>query len=423
MRLTAFTVLVGSLAMGIAQAQAPKPKELPAVQVSCTRADGLFKVGETATFKVASEVDGMATYRLSEDGFKTIKEDKLKLEKGKTIEINGTLDKPGFLQLRLTVGSDHVLGAAAFEPNKIEPTTKMPADFDAFWDAQKKELAKVPLDAKVEHSPKHSDDQVTCYKVTLAGIDGRHVHGWIAVPKGKGPFPAILWVPAAGVYGIEPDKGFARMGALAMNLIIHDLPVDETTDFYQKQADGPLKDYRNIGMADRRQSYFRQAILACIRAADYIASRPDFNGKDLAVAGSSQGGGLAIMTAGADPRVTLLTSNVPALCDHAGIAHGRISGWPYWLNRVKGDQAAKVLETSAYVDAVNFARKYRGKSLLGVGFLDTACPPTSAYAAFNVLPEPKTIIASPRMGHSVDPKFTEARNEFWKKNLPLKPPE
>jgi cephalosporin-C deacetylase-like acetyl esterase len=125
------------------------------------------------------------------------------------------------------------------------------------------------------------------------------------------------------------------------------------------------------------------------------------------------------MTAGADPRVTLLTANVPGLCDHSGIAHGRISGWPYWLRRVKGDEAARVLETSAYVDAVNFARKYRGKSLLGVGFLDTA----SAYAAFNALPEPKTIIASPRMGHSVDPKFTQAREEFWKKYLPLKPPE
>jgi cephalosporin-C deacetylase-like acetyl esterase len=230
-------------------------------------------------------------------------------------------------------------------------------------------------------------------------------------------------VPAAGVYGIEPDKGFAQMGALAMNIIIHDLPVDEAPEFYQKQADGPLKDYRNIGMDNRQKSYFRQALLACVRAVDYIASRPDFNGKDLAVAGSSQGGGLAIMTAGVDPRVTLMCSNVPALCDHSGIAHGRISGWPYWLRRAKGDdEAARILETSAYVDAVNFARRYKGKSVLGVGFLDTACPPTSAYAAFNVLPEPKTIIASPRMGHAVDPKYTQARNELWKKHLPLKPP-
>jgi cephalosporin-C deacetylase len=401
-------------------AQAPKKT---AIQAACTRPDALFKVGEAATFKVESEVDGEAVYRLSEDGFKTVKEGKLTLEKGKDAELSGTLDTTGFLQLRVTLGKEEALAGAAFEPTKIAPTTKMPADFDSFWDTQKKELAKIPHDPKLEHSAKHSDAKVDCYKISLANIDGKRVHGWISVPKGKGPFPAILTVPYAGVYGIEPDKRHAQMGALAMNIIVHDLPVDEKAEFYEKQASGPLQDYRNIGMNDRQKSYFRQAILACLRAADYVASRPDFNGKDLAVTGGSQGGGLAIITAGAEPRVMLLAASVPALCDHAGIANDRISGWPQWLRRAKGEEAAKVLETSAYVDAVNFAGKYKGKSLLSVGFIDTACPPTSVYSAFNVLPEPKTIIAAPRLGHATDPRYGPARDEFWKKNLPLQPPE
>ncbi len=401
-------------------AQAPKKT---VVQAASNRPDALFKIGETATFKIESEVDGEATYRLSEDGFKTLKEGKLTLVKGKPAELTGTLDKPGFLQLRVTLGKEETLAAAAFEPTKIAPTTKMPADFDSFWDAQKKELAKIPFDAKLEPSAKYSDAKVDCYKISLASVDGKRVHGWISVPKGKGPFPAILTVPYAGVYGIEPDRRHALMGALAMNIIVHDIPVDEKPEFYDKQSSGPLQDYRNIGMNDRQKSYFRQAILACIRAADYLASRPDFNGKDLAVTGGSQGGGLAIITAGADPRITLMAASVPALCDHAGISQDRISGWPQWLRRVKGDEAAKVLETSAYFDAVNFARKYRGKSLMSVGFVDTACPPTSVYSAFNVLPEPKTMIAAPRLGHSTDPRYGPARDEFWKKNLPLKPPE
>ena len=66
----------------------------------------------------------------------------------------------------------------------------------------------------------------------------------------------------------------------------------------------------------------------------------------------------------------------------------------------RGEEAAKVLDTSAYFDAVNFARKFKGKSLLCVGFIDTACPPTSVYSAFNMLPEPKTIFAAPRLGHA-----------------------
>ena len=64
-----------------------------------------------------------------------------------------------------------------------------------------------------------------------ASVDGKRVHGWISVPKSKGPFPAILTVPYAGVYGIEPDS-HAR-SALSMNIIVHDLPVDEKPEFYR----------------------------------------------------------------------------------------------------------------------------------------------------------------------------------------------
>ena len=75
---------------------------------------------------------------------------------------------------------------------------RKPDDFDAFWNAGKLELAKVALDAKLEHVAKQSDDRVDCYKISLANIEGKRVHGWLSVPKGKGPVPAVLTVPGAG---------------------------------------------------------------------------------------------------------------------------------------------------------------------------------------------------------------------------------
>ncbi len=273
---------------GLGPVEARAQRRAPPLQVFCLRDDGLYKVGETALFLIESGVTAEATYRLTEDGHKVIKEGKLRLTRDKLAEIAGTRDEPGFLQLRVTLGREEVLAAAAFEPNKIEPTTELPDDFDEFWDAQKKELAKIPLDAKIKRSPGHCDDKVDCYQVSLESVEGKRVQGWIAVPKGKGPFPAILTLPYAGVYGIEPDTRHARMGALAMNIIVHDLPVDETVEFYQKQSEGPLRAYRDLGMDDRQKSFFRPAILACVRAIDYLASRPDFDGKDLAVTGGSR---------------------------------------------------------------------------------------------------------------------------------------
>src|SRR5207248_1808832 len=106
--------------------------------------------------------------------------------------------EPGFVQMRVTAGKQQVLAAAAFEPTKIEPTAKMPADFDAFWNAGKQELAKVALDPQLEHVARLSDDRVDCYKISLANVEGKRVRGWLSVPKGKGPFPAVLTVPGAG---------------------------------------------------------------------------------------------------------------------------------------------------------------------------------------------------------------------------------
>jgi cephalosporin-C deacetylase-like acetyl esterase len=413
----ALALLLASMQTAVAQ-----QKDAPRLKVTCERADAIYRVGETASFRIEALDDVEYTCVVSNDGFKTLSKGDGKLSKGSFSGIDLQLKEPGFLQIRVTAGKQQFMAAATCDPIRIQPTARMPTDFDAFWNAGKEELAKVPIDAKLEHVAKHSDERVDCYKISLANIEGKRVHGWLSVPRGQGPFPAVLTVPGAGVYGIPPDKGHAYLGALSMNIIIHDIPVDESKDFYTKLSAGALKDYRDIGMADRNKSYYRAVILGCVRCIDYLFTRDDFNKKELAVTGGSQGGALTLITSGLDPRVTLAAPNVAAMCDHSGMAFDRVSGWPHWLTRVKPEQKDKVLKTSAYFDAVNFASKFKGKSVHGVGFIDTVCAPTTVYAAFNVHPEPKVIINSPLMGHATDPRWTQAREQFFKDNMMLKPP-
>ncbi|MSR54821.1 MAG: hypothetical protein EXS09_16260, partial [Gemmataceae bacterium] len=376
--------LVLAVVLASVQSAIAQPKEAPRLKVTCEKANALYHAGESAQFKLEALDDVEYGWVASKDGLIPIGKGSGKLSKGKSADISIKLEQPGFLQIRVTAGKQQLIAAAAFDPTKIEPTAKMPKDFDAFWDAGKAELAKVPIDAKLEHVAKQSDDRVDCYKISLANIAGKHVRGWLSVPKGKGPFPAVLTVPGAGVYGIGPDKGHANLGALSMNIIIHDIPVDENQEFYAKQNAGPLANYRDIGMDDKNKSYYRAVILGCVRCIDYLYTRDDFNKKELAVQGGSQGGALTLITSGVDQRVTLAAPNVAAMCDHSGMAFDRVSGWPHWLTRAKDKE--KVLETSAYFDAVNFARKFKGKSVHGVGFIDTVCAPTTVYAAFNVHP-------------------------------------
>src|SRR5262245_12228587 len=89
-------VIVCLTALPAARAFQKKQPASP-LKASCDREDATYKVGETATFRIDSQEDGEATYRLSEDGFKEIKKGKITLEKGKTAELKGALKAPGFL--------------------------------------------------------------------------------------------------------------------------------------------------------------------------------------------------------------------------------------------------------------------------------------------------------------------------------------
>src|SRR5262245_3624843 len=80
---------------------AAQGSKAPTLRIRCERQDALYKVGEKATFLIQSSEDGDAVYRLSDDGFRILEHGKIRLTKGKTYSLRGTLEAPGFLQLRV----------------------------------------------------------------------------------------------------------------------------------------------------------------------------------------------------------------------------------------------------------------------------------------------------------------------------------
>ncbi|MDD5697223.1 MAG: acetylxylan esterase, partial [Victivallaceae bacterium] len=50
--------------------------------------------------------------------------------------------------------------------------------------------------------------------------------------------------------------------------------------------------------------------------------------------------------------------------------------------------------------------------LISVGFIDTVCPPTTVYSAFNVINAEKQILPFPRMGHSQIRDYVEIKDKW-----------
>jgi len=387
----------------------------PLLRLSLDRPEAIYEIGEKAVFTLHSNAPAGSeiTWTTSLDGFGSISSGKITPDAGSPATVIGTLDRPGFFLISATVkgaeGKPFIAhAAAAFDPGKIEPSLPVPEDFDGFWAEQKKQLASVPLKPALVPVPMVSNDDagIEAYDVSVpAASDGSPVTGYFAKPKAAAPksLPAVLWVHGAGVRGssLPTALGGARDGFLSMDINAHGLPNGKPDAYYKELSVGTLKSYIHQGKSSRESVYFRGMFVRLQRALDFLTSQPEWDGKILAVIGHSQGGYQALVAGGLDPRVTFIGSGVPAGCDHTGMKADRISGWPKLVAMTaSGVPTSDSLEASRYVDAVNFATRCQAEAILSVGFIDLTCPPTSVYAAYNVLRGPKSMLTRPAMGHA-----------------------
>jgi cephalosporin-C deacetylase-like acetyl esterase len=373
----------------------------PAIKIAPDVASGVYEPGQTVTWTIdVPGGSGKAAYVVRKGGLEELAKGEVELVDGKAT-VSATRTDPGTLLMDFTYQKTTARGAAAFAPEKIAASAPPPDDFDAFWASKIKELNDVPPNARLEKVDV-GDASIEYWKITLDNIRGAKVRGQIAKPAGKSGLPAILQVQWAGVYGLDRGwvTGHAKAGWLSMNILAHDLPIDEKKEFYDATSKKELADYVLIGAEDREQSYFLKMFLSCYRAVDYLTAREDWNKGALVVHGGSQGGYQAIVTAGLHPAVTAFAANVPAGCDHTGKRAKRSPGWPGWTGRewMKRD-AAKLEQTGRYFDAMNFAARATAPGLIGVGLVDTVCPSEGVLATVNQLKGPKKVVIMPMSGH------------------------
>lgn len=379
------------------------------IVVSAAKTGGVYAVGEKIVWRVSVTGEGASgvekvSYVFKKGMLTEAGRGELTLTNG-AAELETKMDEPGSLYAEFTA---NVPGKAALKnqagaviaPEKITPSAAPPADFDAFWKSKLAELAAVPASPALE-AGESGNASVDYWKITLDNIRGTKIRGQLARPKTGTKLPALLIVQWAGVYPLNKDwaTSQAKNGWLTLNINAHDLPIDSPAEFYQEQARTALNNYPAIGNEDKNTSYFLRMYLSGYRAAEYLMSRDDWDGKTLVVMGTSQGGLQAMMLGGLHPKITAVIANVPAGCDQTGPQVGRQPGWPMWAYQTRGKDAAKVVETSKYYDVVNFVSRTRCPMLVSVGLIDTTCPPSGVIAAYNQSKGPKELLVLERSDH------------------------
>ena len=391
--------------------------ETVTVDFKINKSEPFYKSGEKIVVTAQALLDGQAAAGKSlrcnvTYNTKTVKFIK-KIDGGKPVVLEYTPETPGFLCVRLYVidekgkivkqkfkrngriVTNDICGGygVMVDPEKLTPSVAEPADFDAFWNQVKADLAKVPVKAIERKQLKNA--KADAFDVKIACIGDKPVSGYLCIQKNAKPksLPAMVFFHGAGVYSSFANVGRAAAGWIYFDVNAHGIENGHPKKYYEDlRASYYLPKgkigYPQWGKQNRDTFYFKGMFARVIRALEYVKSLPEWDGKNLIVAGGSQGGAQVLVAAGLDKDVTLAKCEVPAMCDHAGILAGHVSGWPRLIN-VKKDGTpvdAAVVETAGYFDGVNFAKRIKCPIYFSTGGYDLTCSPTSVYKAYNAIP-------------------------------------
>jgi cephalosporin-C deacetylase-like acetyl esterase/lysophospholipase L1-like esterase len=364
-------------------------------------ASGIYPLGETVGWNVTLPWSAApANYVIRRNNLEEIGRGHIR--PGWPARIEAKLDEPGMVYVEVTeekAGAKPRALGASVAPQKIGPAIPAPADFDAFWKKKIAALRAVPAKPRLTEKPSGKDG-VDFAILQMDHLDGKHVWGQMARPAdptGKKKFPGlVLFQWASPPYPLQKSWVVDRAaeGWLTVNIEPHDVMPDQPQPYYDALPEA-LKKYNTIGTRDRDRNYFLYMYLADIRAIDYLASRPDWDGKTIVVMGTSMGGQQSFCAAGLHPKVTAMIVHVPAGADASGNAHGRKTGYPNWDSN---DPA--VMKTAPHFDTVNCAAGIKVPSLVSMGFIDTVTPPVGIWAAFNQIRGPKEAVPLSEAPHN-----------------------
>ena len=238
-----------------------------------------------------------------------------------------------------------------------------PADYDAYWQQTLGELAAYPAAPEIERIPLRSTDFATLYGVRLTSCGPYRLFGYVSIPVGDGPFPAIYYAPKyQSVLEIIPQGTSILQRSRYMTFALAGRGQRNADAPYAAMFPGLLTE----GI-DQAETYrFRGIVADSVRGLDYLMTRPELDASRVIVVGND----MALFAAGLHAGATHVVTTPALFYNTAELAPKTLSYPLEEINdylRAFPDRMAAVQRTLAYYDLRAMAPRVRATTLIMAG--------------------------------------------------------
>jgi cephalosporin-C deacetylase len=299
-------------------------------------------------------------------------------------------------------------------------TNPKPRDFDEYWAAAISELDTT--DPAVElRKAEFQTPFADCFDLYFSGVGGARIHAMYLRPLGgSAPHPAIL-----RFHGYSSNSGdwFDKLGYVASGYAVAAMDC--------RGQGGTSQDVGGVtgttfhghiirGLNDEPDRLlFRQVYLDTVQLARVVMSFNEVDPKRIGVTGASQGGGLSLACAALEPRVKMVAPIYPFLCDFrrvwemdlAKAAYEELTTYFRLFDPLHAREE-DIFTRLGYIDVQHLAARINARVLFTLALMDTVCPPSSQFAAFNKIRSPKEMLIYPDYGHEQLPGSADLIYKF-----------
>jgi len=296
-----------------------------------------------------------------------------------------------------------------------------PEDFDLYWERALDEMHQTnpePELTKADFQLPFAD----CYHLFFTGVGGSQIHAKLVIPRERvGPVPAVFqfhgYSMSAGDW-----TGLATLAAGGIAVAAMDCRGQGGMSEDMGQVPGwTLRGHIVKGLDSHPDKmYFRQVYLDTAMLVRVVAELEAIDETRLGAQGGSQGGGLTLACAALDPRIKKLMPVYPFLCDYQRVwemdqAKDAYDELREWFRRFdpRHEREQEVFQRLGYIDIQHLAPRIQGEVLMLTGLMDTICPPSTQFAAFNKIKSEKRYIAYPDYGHEWLPDWGDIAFEYF----------